>query len=515
MLDNHNVCLLLLDGWGYSNNWAGNAIKAAQPKNFNYLVNNYFNTILNTYDKNNAAGEKSFDSGFCHTQISAGRFLPAFEKEVADIISSQALANNQTINNAFFEASKNDVAVHIISPVDETGKSVEIIRNFLQVAKKYQNKAVFLHLLLVSNEKIAPITAKIEEVGNLISEIGNAVIASITGGKFIEDGDDFSLIKASYDAIASGRGQPLLDISQFIAKHQNSDLPAREIPPSVIYEDRAAVGTLSDFDSVIFGFVSGKQIKQFFSLFINDVRIRTIEKKYNLKLLTLTDYFILPNSKNEVIIHLPHVEPNIASVLSANGIPIIKISLDSKADDIGYYFDGRNKSGYPGEKIVSLTAELDSVADDYEMSAGHIVNLIVSEMKKQKTSFILSNLPNADYFAHSKNMANTSMAVSAIDRHLRHLSDTAIETNSTLIISADHGIAENMGSSHRTQSVGVHSQSPVPIIIISGKTDRSKEGKLNFHNFLVAKNTICDIAPTILKLFNINSPAEFSGNSLI
>jgi 2,3-bisphosphoglycerate-independent phosphoglycerate mutase len=208
----------------------------------------------------------------------------------------------------------------------------------------------------------------------------------------------------------------------------------------------------------------------------------------------------------------------LSTVLAKNTIPSVKISLNSKADSVGYYFNGRRKETLEGEKIMSVTAELDKGSDDYEMSAGFITKIVINQMMDKHRGFILANLSNVDHFAHTRNIVKTSRAVRNLDQYLRVISDAALRANTVLIITSDHGMAESMGSSDKIVSIGEHSKNPVPLIIVSKTTQKAaafNEHSRKLNNLMLARNSLCDIAPTILDIFGIEKPKEFTGQSLL
>jgi 2,3-bisphosphoglycerate-independent phosphoglycerate mutase len=153
------------------------------------------------------------------------------------------------------------------------------------------------------------------------------------------------------------------------------------------------------------------------------------------------------------------------------------------------------------------------------MSANYITKVTIDQMMQTDNVFILVNFANVDYFAHTKDIKKTSSAVKFIDQCLGLLVDASERTGTSLVITSDHGNAESMASVNEIIKADQHSKNPVPLIVVSGSTKRNFGntivGSGGLDNLLATQNTICDIAPTILDLFGIKKPIEFTGNSLL
>ena len=505
------VCLIILDGWGHSNNWAGNAISMANPKNFSNLWQLYGHKILDTFDKNKPINMNSLKSEICHTVISSGRYLKPIDEEISDKLSENEIHNNKTLNQAFEYSNKNDSAVHLISPLDESNKSIDHIKSMIKIVENSHVRDIFIHLVVHTKYDVSN---KLKTLNQYISQYSNVKIVSIMSDKYISTDSDYANITQGFSSIINGQGKGFLNLDQGISSISDT---SSDLEPMILIEEGKPVGILNDFDTVILTFISSEKIKTFFSYFATDINFKKIRKRYNLNVISLYDYLLELPAKYLSAFDIPQVLPNVSSLISENGLIQVHISDSKKSDNVGYYFDGRSKTKFPGERRLTILSEAENLAEAGKLEK-QILKLVIDQIMNSKTNFILANFANVDHFAHNGSINETAKAVSMLDDSIGIIANAAMRTNTALIITSDHGNAESMTTSATEPKTFEHTKNPVPFILVSKESRKSNEIKFSHPfkpNFLTKHGSVIDIGPTILELFGINQPEEFSGESLI
>lgn len=520
MVDKYKkVCLVILDGWGYSMNFAGNAIRLGNPKQFDLLLQNYGHKFLNTFDKSMEFAPTLISSEICHTQISAGCFVKSESDQVFEDIKCNLHLSNKPLQESFKYALQNDSRVHIVCPIDEDSHSIDYLSAVLAVAENYKSIPLFLHLVVTKNCSESKLRNTLDLIDEIIAKSSNCRIATIFGSKY-SSGDQNELKDGilAYDSMARGNGSKFFGISQAVDESFKNNLKPREIAPSVIIDNGKAIGLIHDFDSIVFTAISVDSVKLLFSIFANKLKVPGSVQKYNLKLLALTDYLHIENKLYQIAFESGMIEPNLTKVISDHGILQVHISGSLKSDNVGYFFDGRNSNKYPGEKLITISeSEYGNISDDKSIQ-NYITKVGLDQLMTKENKFVLMNFASVDNYAHTKDIKKTSLAVKYIDECLTILYEASKQYGFVLVITGDHGNAESMASVTDIIQIDEHSNSPVPFIIVSSETKKHTErasGNKDFNNLLSLKSTVCDIAPTILDIFGIESPKEFTGSSLL
>jgi len=509
------VCLIILDGWGFSLNRAGNAIFLAGPRNFDNLWQSYGHAVLSTHSNLQKNNDDSINSQICYTQISAGRFVKSESQIIADEFTSGNFLENEVLNNTFLNAISHDSNVHFVCPIDESEYSLEYIYGLLKMASSYQEVSVYIHLVISKDNSYQELYQVLDKIKDSTSKTSNCIIASIFGSDYSAyDITEYSKILSAYNAIIWGEGKQYFEISQVLKSNEEKNVRPHQIEPSIIVNDGKAVGISSDFDNFIFSSVTGEPVKMLFISLANGIKSVKSRRKFNLKLIPFADYLHTKSVSCDHVFKSVAISPNLSEIISKSGIGQFHVGESINEDEVSFYFNGRISNNFPEEKIMIVTSSENS-AKNHGLSSSYIAKVTIDQMMKNKECFIVAGFANVDYFAHTKDVRSTALAVAALDDCLKLIYDASIRTNTTLVITGSHGNAENMA---RSANLDTFSKSPVPFIVVSPETRKnttSQFRQVNFSSMISLKHSICDIAPTILNIMDIKIPSEFSGRSLI
>ena len=211
----------------------------------------------------------------------------------------------------------------------------------------------------------------------------------------------------------------------------------------------------------------------------------------------------------------------LACVLSKENKKQLHIAETEKYAHVTYFFNGGRENPFAGEdRILIPSPSVSNYEETPGMSAHEITEKLIEEIKKDKYDFIIVNYANPDMIGHTGNFKAAIQAIEIVDQCLGRLVDTVLKNNGGLIITADHGNAEEMIDPQTGEILTEHTKNPVPIWYINNKNKITKTvlGEISKNGSRDKFSTIgilSDIAPTILEIMKIKKPAEMTGKSLL
>ena len=202
-------------------------------------------------------------------------------------------------------------------------------------------------------------------------------------------------------------------------------------------------------------------------------------------------------------IHTP-----LGKVLSDAGFTQLRMSESEKERFVTFYFNGQNETALNGEERLIIPSPKVTTYDlKPEMSADALTNVLISKMREKKFHFILLNFANPDMVGHTGNIEATIKAVKTVDACLGKIVDEALILDYNMLITADHGNAEQKINPQTGEISTEHTNNPVPFIAI-GKKFQGRFIKLQ-------TGILADIAPTVLALLDLPKPQDMTGRNLL
>ncbi|MBI2611923.1 2,3-bisphosphoglycerate-independent phosphoglycerate mutase [Candidatus Gottesmanbacteria bacterium] len=534
--------LIILDGWGIAPPGNGNPISLATLAYYKYLLNTFPHGELKASGE--AVGLPRGEDGNTetgHLNLGAGRIvyqnLPRINMSIAD----GTFFKNEAFLSAINHAKKNNSNLHIIGLVGSGGvhSNIEHLFALLELAKEQQFDRIFLHLFTDGRDS-PPQSALIylEQVEEHLRNFKLGKIASIMGRYFAMDRDKhWDRIEKAFFALTQGQGVTASNYKEAIqnayAKNQTDEF----IEPTIIYEDGHPLTTIRQNDSVIFFNFRIDRPRELTKTFTaedfekeaNKTTFDPFAVKYfkkheaelgsqvnpfargpkiqNLFFVSMTEY--ASDIKVSAIAFPPaRVGYPLGRVISERGLRQLRLSESEKERFVTYYFNGHQEIVYPGEeRIIIPSPKVPTYDLKPEMSAFELTHEIINQVSLEKFTLIVINFANPDMVAHTGSLGATIRAVEVIDKCLSQIVPTILEHGGYLLITGDHGNAEELID---PQTGGVdteHSINPVPFIAI-GKP-------FLHHTDTLPMGILADIAPTILALLGIPKPSDMSGRNLL
>ena len=500
--------LMILDGFGINDQEKGNAIKLANTPNIDKLMKTCPTTTI--YTSGLQVGLPSGQMGNSevgHTNIGAGRIVYQELTRITKSIEDGNFFSIPEFVEAIENCKKNNSKLHILGLLSDGGVHSHIrhLYALLEVAKRKDFEDVYVHCFLDGRDT-PPASGEsyITALEEKMKEKGIGKIASISGRFYAMDRDKrWQRVQKAYDALVNGIGNKATSAISAIEASYQKEVFDEFVEPTIIYSGDNPVATINENDSVIFFNYRPDRAREITRTLV-DTEFNEFEtRKLNLYYVCFTQYDeTLPNVR---IAFKPQVLKNtFGEYISSKGLTQLRIAETEKYAHVTFFFNGGEEKQYKGEdRILVPSPKVETYDMQPEMSAKEVTEKVIEAIKSEKYNNIILNYANPDMVGHTGSLEAAIKAIETIDKCMQEVVDAVLEKQGVLLITADHGNAEQMIDSKTGEPHTAHTTNPVPLILIGKEGVKLKEGKL------------ADLAPTMLDIMGINKPEEMTGESLI
>lgn len=511
------VVLLILDGWGHAPAWGGNAITQAHTETFHSLWRQYPHTTLGASGSFvGLPGHEQGNSEVGHLNIGAGRVIHQDITRINKSIEDKSFFNNKTLIAALENCKRNNSNLHLMGLISDGGVHSHInhlyaLLDFIK-QQKFTNK-VFIQAFTDGRDS-SPMSGLqyITRLEDRMKSIGLGQIATISGRYWAMDRDKhWDRINQAYKAMTNGIGPIYGSAQQIISENYRQGRTDEFIVPSIVIDkDQKPIGKVLPNDSIIFFNFRSDRARQITKAFCGE---KVIEFSRGKKIDKLFFVSIIPYGiERELgltissVFDTEKVTNTLAEVLAQNKIKQFHIAETEKYAHVTYFFNGGQEQPFIGEEREMVPSPRVSTFDQMpEMSVNKVADSTISGIKSGKFGFVVINFANPDMVGHTGNLKATIEACEAVDKNLKRIYDVITKMSGILLVTADHGNAEEMLDPKTGEVDTEHSCNPVPFILINGKEIKS----------LKPNGVLADIAPTILRLAGIPKPQEMTGEPLV
>ena len=508
-MENKVTMLMILDGFGDNPEEKGNAVKLAKTPNIDKLMKQHPATKIAASGLAVGLPEGQMgNSEVGHTNIGAGRIVYQELTRITKSIEDGDFFSNEEFVNAIENCKKNNSKLHIMGLVSDGGVHSHIrhLYGLLEMAKRRDFEEVYVHCFLDGRDT-PPASAEnyISELQEKMKEKGIGKIASIAGRFYAMDRDKrWERVKKAYDAIVNGEGNKQADVINAIESSYQKEVFDEFVEPTVITNGDKPVATISDGDSVIFFNFRPDRARQLTRAIV-DPDFKDFETK------KLNTYFVCFTSYDETMpnVHIAfkkeQIKNTLGEVVAREGGKQLRIAETEKYAHVTFFFNGGEEKQYEGEdRILVPSPKVETYDLKPEMSAYEVTEKVLEAIDSEKYNCIILNFANPDMVGHTGNLEAAIKAVETVDECAGKIVSAIKSKRGNLIITADHGNAEQMIDLKTGEPHTAHTTNLVPLILITEKEGiKLRQGKL------------ADLAPTILELMNIEKPEEMTGESLI
>ena len=502
------VMLMILDGFGINPNEKGNAVAIANTPNIDKLKKTWPTTIIHTSGLDVGLPEGQMgNSEVGHTNIGAGRIVYQDLTRITKSIQDGDFFSIKEFSDAIDNCKKNNSNLHIMGLLSDGGVHSHIrhLIALLEFAKRKDFENVYVHCFMDGRD--TPPTsgegyiAKLEEK---MKEKGVGKIATIEGRFYAMDRDKrWNRVKEAYDAMVNGVGEEATSAVGAIEASYQKEVFDEFIKPTVIRNGDNPVAKIEDNDSVIFFNFRPDRAREITRTLVDKDFNEFETKKMNLFFVCFTQYDeTMPNVK---IAFKPESLVNtFGEYISKHGLKQLRIAETEKYAHVTFFFNGGEEKEYEGEdRILVPSPKVETYDLKPEMSALEVTDKVVEAINSGKYDSIILNYANPDMVGHTGSLEAAVKAVETIDGCVGKVVEAIEKQNGVLIITADHGNAEQMIDYKTGEPQTAHTTNPVPLILVGLEGVKLKEGKL------------ADLAPTMLDIMGLEKPQEMTGESLI
>ncbi|MBC8510097.1 MAG: 2,3-bisphosphoglycerate-independent phosphoglycerate mutase [Cryomorphaceae bacterium] len=497
--------LIILDGWGHGDKTKSDAIHHANTPFLDSLYNDYPNCELKTFGEHVGLPKGQMgNSEVGHLNIGAGRIVYQDLAKINLACEDNSIAEMENLKSSFAYAKQNDKALHLIGLVSDGG--IHSHQNHLyklcELANNTGIENVFVHAF-TDGRDCDPKSGK-GFIQELEQNLFGAKIASICGRYFAMDRDKrWERIKLAYDLLTKGKGEVSRNLTESIQNSYDKGVTDEFIKPIVsIDKNGIPIATIKEDDTVIcFNFRTDRCRE------ITTVLTQTNMPDFGMNIINL-NYTTMTNydssyQKVNVIYNKANIKNTLGEVLERNNKSQIRIAETEKYPHVTFFFSGGREAEFIGEKRLMVSSPKVATYDlQPEMSAPEVTETIVTELEKGETDFVCLNFANPDMVGHTGDYNAIKKAVETVDSCTKKVVEAGLKNDYAFIIIADHGNADfaiNVDGSPNT----AHSTNLVPCFALNTRFKNIQNGKLG------------DIAPTILKIMEVETPIEMTGNILI
>lgn len=504
------IVLLILDGFGYSEAEANNAIRMASTPNWDKLWASGKHTLLSC--SGGVVGlpdDQMGNSEVGHLHLGAGRLLAQDFTRINHAAANRTFFDNPVLCGAVTKALAGGKALHILGLLSPGGvHSHELqIHAMAELAVQKGLQKVYIHAFLDGRDT-PPKSAgqSLRAMEAKLAELGAGRIVSLVGRFYAMDRDNrWERVSKAYDLLALGDVEFRAASAEAGLKmaYERGETDEFVMPTAIVPHGEAPL-RMEDGDVVVFMNFRADRARELtrclteadFSAFQRAAVPRLAE------FVTLTEYhedFKLP------IAFPPEAVTNcLGEVLSNHGLKQLRLAETEKYAHVTFFFNGGVETPFPGESRLLVPSPKVKTYDlQPEMSAPEVTDKLVAAIEGKQYDVIICNYANGDMVGHTGNLKAAIQAVEVLDQSLGRLLDALRNSGGELLLTADHGNVEQMIDPQTGEIHTAHTVNPVPLVYL-GESGKLADG-----------GNLADVAPTVLALMGIAQPKEMTGRSLL
>lgn len=524
------VLLVILDGWGIAPPGPGNAVTAANPECFNTLWARHPHTVIEACGEEVGLPPDQFgNSEVGHLNLGAGRIVWQEITRIDKDIRQGRFADNRALQQALATQG----AIHLIGltsdgGVHSTDRHYFALLDWLKGAN-FPGDRVFFHV--ITDGRDTPPTSGAGHVARLMDHMavtGIGRVATICGRYYAMDRDkNWQRTRRAWDMYTLGEGETVTDPLAAIEESYAAGVTDEFITPKLVVGHGEPLGLMRDGDAIVFFNFRADRARQFCrALTQPDFDGFKRGKWPQCSLITMTQF--AADIPARVMYAPQSLKNTLGEWLAHKGVQQFRCAETEKYAHVTYFFNGGLELPNPGEERRLVPSPKVATYDlQPEMSAPQVAAEVAGAIRSGKYAFVLVNFANPDMLGHTGMFDAAVKGVQAADKALREVVNAANECGFAVLVTADHGNAEEMllsaeaAADPRNQEKGTsyaapvatangmaastqHSHNKVPLILCGNSKGKLADG-----------GKLADVAPTVLALMGVDQPPEMTGRPLL
>jgi 2,3-bisphosphoglycerate-independent phosphoglycerate mutase len=498
------VMLVILDGWGWREERADNAILQARTPSFDRLWAGGPHAFLRTSGGDvGLPGGQMGNSEVGHLNIGAGRVVMQDLPRIGAAIHDGSLSRNPELQGFVDGLKASGGACHLMGLVSPGG------------VHSHQDHGVALARIVTAagipvlfhawtDGRDTPPRSGAEDLARLAADLPNgARIATVSGRYFAMDRDRrWERVGRAYAAMADADGARASDPGTLMRESYAQDVTDEFVPPTVMGE----YAGMRDGDGILSFNFRADRVREILEALLDPgfdgfPRRRAVRfaaaagmTQYSSDLDRLLATLFAPQDLRNVL----------GAVVAAAGRTQLRAAETEKYPHVTYFLNGGEETPFPGEERLMVPSPKVATYDlQPEMSAPELTAKAVEAIRSATFDLIVLNFANPDMVGHTGNLPSAIQAVEAADAGLGRIADAVLDVGGALLVTADHGNAELMRDPVTGGPHTAHTTNPVPVLLAGVDGASLRDGRL------------ADLAPTLLALMGLDQPAEMTGRPLL
>jgi len=498
------VMLVVLDGWGWRDDPADNAVRQARTPVFDELWATCPHALLHTSGRDVGLPQGQMgNSEVGHLNIGAGRVVVQDLPRIGDALANGEVEQSPTLRGLIGRLKQTGGTCHLMGLVSPGG------------VHSHQDHAAALAKILAAARVRTVVHAFTDgrdtpprSAGDYIAELSAALprsvpIATVCGRYYAMDRDKrWERVVKAYNAVADGEGPRFADAGAVIADAYAKDISDEFVVPAVIGDYRG----MKDGDGILCFNFRADRVREILGALL-DPAFAGFPRRRTVRIAAavgMTQYSDTLDTLMQTIFPSQSLPNILGAVVAAAGRTQLRMAETEKYPHVTYFLNGGEESQYPGEDRIMVPSPKVATYDlQPEMSAPELTDKAVGAIESGKYDLIVLNYANPDMVGHTGSLPAAIKAVETVDAGLGRIAAAIRKAGGALLVTADHGNCEMMRDPQTGGPHTAHTTNPVPVVLLGGGDISIAEGRL------------ADIAPTLLELMELPKPAQMTGTSLM
>jgi 2,3-bisphosphoglycerate-independent phosphoglycerate mutase len=500
------VVLCILDGWALNPNDTANAVAQASTPTMDRLWEASPHATLTTWGRDVGLPEGQMgNSEVGHMNLGAGRVVPQDLVRIDESCEDGTIGESPAMKEVMARMVESDVPCHLMGLVSPGGVHSHM-NHMIALANTIMAAGLDVKLHVFTDGRDTPPKAAAGYLRTLLDEAPGVEIATVMGRYYAMDRDRrWDRVQQAYDAIVSGQAQQAADDPvTAIEQAYEAGVTDEFIPPTVI----GGYQGVQDGDALVMANFRADRVRELLGALVDpefDGFARSRVPQFAAQV-GMVEYSDRLNELMEAVFEPLELEDTFGEVLQNAGLTQLRAAETEKYAHVTFFFNGGRETVFDGEERILVPSPQVATYDQQpEMSAAELTDRVTAAVEQGGYDVIVVNYANGDMVGHTGDLDAAVRAVETVDSCLGRLNETVLKAGGAMLVTADHGNADQMADPETGGPHTAHTMHPVPVLLAG-----APEGVKGLH-----EGTLADVAPTLLALLDLPQPEAMDGYSLL
>lgn len=498
------VVLCVLDGWGHSADRAGNAVRAARTPVMDRLAAEGRSGLLHASGA--AVGLPDGQMGNSevgHMSIGAGRVILQDLPRITRAVADGSLATHPLLARLAGRLRESGGACHVMGLLSPGGVHSHQ-DHIAALCRVLAGEGIRVHVhAFLDGRDVAPDSAgeHLVRFGESVGDLEGVAVATVAGRYWAMDRDRrWDRVERAWRALALGEGNPAASAAEAVARAAGAGRTDEFVEPAVI-GDYAGV---RDGDGLVSANFRADRVRQLLAALLDpDFDAFPAERFAFADALSMAPCSDSLDRLAPPLFPAPAPGGTLGETVAAAGLRQFRTAETEKYAHVTFFLNGGREDPFPGEERALVDSPRVATYDEApEMAAAAVTDRIVAALEGGAHHLVVANYANADMVGHTGDLDAAVRAVETVDSCLGRVAEAVRARNGRLLVTADHGNAEKMGTKERPHTA--HTTNPVPAVLHGGGAGAP-----------LREGTLADLAPTVLDLLGLPPGEGMTGRSLL